>query len=320
MEWMILSHLPTRSLEEGFIPAAIGLNVGVTIFTDCIQEHVLRKESVSVYQHCKLLECDIFNPLSIARLLAIHSLNFSGILATAPGLQPCAAILSDYCGLAGPSWHSALLCSQKNVLRNRLNFGDRSISSRIIHTADPQSENLIEHFPAIVQSLEPGADNGGLRVSNAKELRACLDTLCEGLVLVENFLQGYFYTLESLCTPDGFTVLGGSCIRIEGHGHNSTRRRHWIANPPHQKAVVDRLSELNLGVGRHHVEYVLTDQGLRILDIYNGLNSDEEELSLNDQLNGDLFRETLHLCLGIPSSPLQWQQASNMTDAMEVLA
>ncbi|WP_141215584.1 hypothetical protein [Hahella sp. CCB-MM4] len=320
MELILLSHLPTRVLEEGFIPAAIDLNVEVTILTDCIHEHVLRKKFVPAYQHCKLLECDIFNPLSVARLMAIHQLRCDGILAMAPGLQPSAAILSDYHGLSGPSWHSTLLCSQKNALHNRLDPSDNVTNSKIIQAADLKSASMIKHFPAVVQSLEPGTGDNGQVVRNQEELSRYLTTLSEGFALVENYVEGEFYTLEGLGTPEGFIVLGGSRIQIQELSGSTIRQPQWMATLPLQNEVLSQLSGLGLGLGRHHVEYTITANGPRIKEIHNGLHTEDGELSLNEHLEGNLFRETINICLGIPSQPLQWCETHQESPMLEAMA
>ncbi len=320
MELILLSHLPTRLLEEGFIPAAIDLNVEVTILTDCIHEHILRKESVQAYQHCKLLECDIFNPLSIVRLMAIHQLKCDGILAMTPSLQPSTAIISDYYSLAGPSWHSVLLCSQKNALRHRLNTSGKLAHSRVIHTADPGSEALIEHFPARVQSLESGTGINAEVVHNPEELRTCLAAFCEGFALVEDYVEGELYSLDGLGTTDGFIVLGGSHIQLHESNRESKRRYQWVSNPPYQQEVLALLSGLNLGLGRHHIEYLVTGNGPQIREIHNGLHNENNEFLLNEHLKGDLFRETINLCLGVPTRSLKLPKEEAASAAMEAMA
>lgn len=96
MELLILAHTPTRSLELGFLPAAAELQLKVTILTDCIREHIARAQASAPYAHCEVAECDIFNPLAVARFVAVHGRRFSGVLAADAGLHACAALSAAY--------------------------------------------------------------------------------------------------------------------------------------------------------------------------------------------------------------------------------
>lgn len=304
MELLMLSHVPTRTLEQGFLPAAIDLKLKVTILTDCVREHVLRARASSVYRHCKLLECDIFNPLSIARLIAVHDLKFSGGLAAGAGVQACAALIADYLGLPGPSWRSALLCDQRSIVRSGFEAQSLPRSRWIVNCAEPDISIDAASFPLTVQALETDFAGDGQIVRDPQELKQCLAQMRDGYALVEKHLEGERYALDGLGTPEGFSVLCGSHIRFTEDKRRTRRIQAFMQRPPRCDEVLALLSELDLGLGRHHVEYVVTGQGIGIREIHNGLHDDDAEFALNAQLDGDVFRETIKVCLGLPTEPL----------------
>lgn len=300
MELLLLSHVPTRVLEEGFLPAAIDLKLKVTLLTDCAREHLLWAKESSAYRCCNLIECDIFNPLSVARLIAVHDLKFSGVLAAAPDLQACAAIVADYLGLPGPSWRSALLCEQRSVLRDRFEPQSSSRSRWVVNCFDPDAGIDVGAFPVTVQSLETDLSAGGPIARNPEELKRCLREIHDGYVIVEKHRVGEVYALDGLGTPEVFIVLGGSHIQFDDDERRTKGIRSLMQRPPRCEELLALLSEIDLGLGRHHVEYAVTDKGMRIREIHNGLHDDESELALNAHFEGELFRETIKVCLGMP--------------------
>lgn len=304
MELLLLSHTPTRILEEGFIPAALELKLKISILTDCVSEHLLRAKEAPVYRHCQLIECDIFNPLAVARLLSVHELTFSGVLATDASSQACAAVVADYLGLPGPSWRSALLCDQRAVLRNCFAPEAAPPSRWIVHCAEPRADIDAESFPVTVQPLETGRACGGRIAWNPDDLTQCLAELHDGYALVEQHRDDdEVYALDGLGTPDGFVVLCGSRIQFDDDEYRTKRVQSFMPRPPHCDVVLALLAEHDLGLGRHHVEYAVTDKGIRIREMHNGLHDDASEFALAAQLDGDLFRATIKLCLGMPVKP-----------------
>lgn len=309
MELLLLSHVPTRFLEEGFIPAATDLKLRITILTDCAREHLLRAKESSVYRQCKLLECDIFNPLSVARLLSVQDLKFSGVIATDASLQVCAALMADYLRLPGSSWRSAVLCDQRFALRNRFELEPSPRYRWIMNCSEPGVDIDAGVFPVTVQPLETDIATGGSIVGNPADLKHRLAEIRDGYALVEKHQEGEVYALDGLGTPDGFVVLCGSHIQFNDDKCRTKLIQSFMQRPPRCDELLALVSGLDLGWGRHHVEYAVTDKGIRIREIHNGLHDDESEFAVNAQLGGGLFRETTKICLGIPVKPLHRLEA-----------
>ena len=317
MELLILSHAPTRVLEQGFIPAAIDLQLKVTILTDCVREHLMRAKDSPLYGQCKLIECDVFNPLAVARFVSVHGGEFSGVLAADTALRASAAMTADFLGVPGPSVRSAVLCDQRLDLHNHFELEALGQHRRIVNCSEPDADLGAEWFPATVQPLEAAATTGGAIVRNPEDLKRRLADMRYGYALVEKHSEDEeVYALDGLGAPDGFIVLSSSRIEFDDDAVRTKRVQSFVSQSPRNDELLALLSKLDLGLGRHHVEYAVSDKGIRIREIHNGLHDDESELALDDQLDGDLFRETIKAHLGMPVKPLRRLRVETMPAAI----
>ena len=300
MELLILAHAPTRTLELGILPATAGLQLKVTILTDCVREHIVRAKESPLYAQCELAECDVFNPLAVARFVAVHGRDIAGVLAADAVLHASAAVSAASLGLPGASWRSAVQHDQ------RLHAGRASQPARhIAACAGMPGDPAADWFPATVQALEGGAATGGAIVRNAAELQRQLSGLRHGYALVEKYREDEeVYALDALVTPAGFAILCGSRIQFDDDAVRTKRVHSFMPRPPRCDELLSLLLTHDLGYGRHHVEYAVASSGVRIREIHNGLHDDESELALDDQLDGNLFSEVVKASLALPVKAL----------------
>lgn len=315
MNLLILAHAPTRILDLGLLPAAAELQLDITILTDCVREHIVRAKDAPLYQRCELAECDVFNPLAVARHTALHGKRFAGVLAADAVLHASAAVCAAWLGLPGAAWRNAVLHDQ------RLHgAGPLRPARRIVACAHPAGLGA-DFFPATVQPLEGGAATGGAIVRNDAELQRLLGELRHGYALVEQYREDEeVYALDALATPAGFAILGGSRIAFDQDAVRTKRVASFMARPPRCEELLALLLTHELGHGRHHIEYAVSNAGLRIRDIHNGLHDDEAEFALDDQLDGELFTETLKASLGLPVKPPRLLQTDPLPAAVQGVA
>lgn len=303
MELLILAHAPTRLLEQGFLPAAAALQLKVTLLTDCITDHAVRAQASAWYGQCELAACDVFNPLAVARFVAVHGKQVAGVLAADAALRASAAVAAASLGLPGADWRNAVVHDQ------RLDPARAPGRRRIVDAGQPVVDAGPDWFPATVQALEAPAATGGTLVHDAAQLQRVLDDLCHGYALLEKAGQDEeVYALDVLATPHGLAILGGSRIAFDGDAVRTKRVHAFMPRPPRCDELLGQLYGHDLGVGRHHIEYAVAPAGLRIREINNGLHDDESELALDDQLDGDLFAEVVKASLGMPVKPLRLRQ------------
>lgn len=306
MELLILAHAPTRSLELGFLPAAAQLQLKVTILTDCVREHSARAQASASYARCDIAECDVFNPLAVARFAAVHGGRFSGVLAADAALHACAAVTAAYLQLPGPAWRNAVLHDQ------RLQPGGLPAGRRIADCA-PAAGARTADFPLAVGPLEGGAASGGVIVRDPAELERRLADLRHGYALLEQHREDEtVYALDALVTAQGFAILAGSRIAFDEDAVRTKRVHAFMPRPPRCEELLALLLTHDLGHGRHHVEYGISSAGLRIREIHNGLHDDESEFALADQLDGNLFGAVLRASLGMPVASPRLRQAGTL--------
>lgn len=307
MELLILAHAPTRNLELGFLPAAAQLQLKVTILTDCAREHIARAQASAPYAGCDVAECDVFNPLAVARFLAVHGQHIAGVLAADAALHACAAVSAAYLQLAGAAWRNAVLHDQ------RLQPGGLPAGRRVADCAHASGARVADCFPLAVGPLEGGAAAGGVIVHNPAELERRLADLRHGYALLEPHREDEaVYALDALVTAQGFAILAGSRIAFDQDAVRTKRVHTYMLRPPRCEELLSLLLARDLGHGRHHVEYGISSAGLRIREIHNGLHDDESEFALADQLDGDLFGAVLKASLGMPVVPPRLRQAGTL--------
>lgn len=308
MELLILAHAPSRKLDLGILPAAAELQLKVTILTDCVREHIVRAKDSPLYGQCELAACDVFNPLAVARLVAVHGKEISGVLAADAVLHASAAVSAACLGLSGASWRNAVLHDQ------RLHPGRAGRHQRrIVDCAEPASDPGAHWFPATVQPLEGGAATGGAIVRNAAELGDRLAELRYGYALLEKYHEDEeVYALDALATPEGLAILSGSRIEFDRDTVRTKRVHSFMPRPPRCDELLSLLLAHDLGHGRHHVEYAVSAAGVRIREIHNGLHDDESELALDDQLDGNLFSAVVKASLGMPVKAPHWRHLDTL--------
>jgi hypothetical protein len=295
---LIIAHSPSRTLEEGFLPAARGLGVAVCIVTDSLYQYVVRAQQNPAYNQCRLLECDATNPLAIIKALAIHQLQISAVIALDAGLHSCAAVVAEQAGLTqAGAWQSALQCEQAWATSAHQGTGkDRWL----INAAHPLKDYAIpaQAYPVCARPLESGGLHHEKLLANAAALEQYLNTV-GGYFLVETQPKGSeLYALDLLHGDQGFHILCGSHFHDSSTGDAGKRARSFIRRPPFCEQVIAQLAQLQPDYGRYCVEYRLVAGELQIRDINNGNYDGDTELAVAALLDGNLFRAQLQLALG----------------------
>jgi biotin carboxylase len=121
-------------------------------------------------------------------------------------------------------------------------------------------------------------------------------------MLIEEYMPGELYTLETLGDGTDLMVLGGfhvglgpppNFVEMEG------RWGDWLT--PAQKAqVLRQIEAVGVGFGSCHTEFVLTENGPRLIEINYRTVGDHMEFMLEHTLDLPLFEKILNLHLGEP--------------------
>lgn len=304
----ILAHVPTAPVNEGFLPAARALGLAVVLLTDCADAHRTHfaQSGLPAYPD-EIVPCDVFNPVAVIDAITRRDGQPAALFSNSDHLQTATAIASSYFGLPGKDWRTTYAAKNKAEMRRRM--AQRGIDTlRHAVVCDPAAVAALDDIPmpCIVKPREGVASQ---QVSLARD-RAELAGQCAAVwalhpgqaLLLEAYLEGPLYTLETL--GDGHTIraLGGFRVTLSPPPHFVELEAVWGTGlPPSVEAdVLDMIRRFGVGFGACHTEYVLTANGPRLIEINYRSIGDYREFLLRDTLPFPLFEQVLRLHLGQP--------------------
>jgi biotin carboxylase len=305
---ILLAHMPTDSVNEGFLPAAKSLGLSVTLLTDSADAHraYFAKSGLPAYPN-EILSCDVFNPLAVIDALAHRPARPAAIFSNSDHLQTSTSIAADYFGLPRKDWHTAYRAKNKAEMRARLQtlgidtLWHATICNPVMLSALPEVR-----FPAVVKPREGVAS---LQVTLARD-HAELRRQCEAVwadhpgrpMLVEEYINGPLHTLETLGDGKDLTVLGGFQVRLSQPPYFIEHEAVWLPGLPQGEAakVLEIVRAFGIGFGACHTEFVMSAHGPRLIEINYRNIGDYREFLLQETLGIPLFETVLRLYLGQP--------------------
>ncbi|WP_194715308.1 ATP-grasp domain-containing protein [Noviherbaspirillum soli] len=310
---IVLAHVPTDSVNEGFLPAAKALGLSVSLLTDCADAHRAHfaKDRLPAYPD-EIISCDVFNPLAVIDALAHRTARPGAIFSNSDHLQTSTSIAADYFGLPRKDWHTTYRAKNKAEMRVRL----QTLGIDMLWHAtvcDPAMLSALSEvpFPAVVKPREGVASLQVSLACNHAELRAQCDAVWAihpgRPMLIEEYIDGPLYTLETLGDGIDMAVLGGFQVRLSPPPHFIEHEAVWLPGPPQGEAakVLDIVRAFGVGFGACHTEFVMSAHGPRLIEINYRNIGDYREFLLQETLGIPLFKTVLRLYLGQPLPALQ---------------
>lgn len=305
MRMYLLALNPTDSVTEGFLPAARTLGLGVTVLTDQPAAHRAR------YPDTEVLECDVRDFRAVIALISARRPP-DAVFTNSDHLQTQAALAAEYFALPAKDWRAALRTKDKALLRRHLAAaGADRVFSLEIPGRTPPAEVLATTgeppFPCVVKPREGVASEDVVMAGTAGELLARCEEIRArrpgAALVVEEFLEGELYTLETL--GDGRTrhVLGGFRTELSPAPYFIEERLRFVpAHPPDVVSrIVSQLDALGVGFGSCHTEFVVGPDGrARIIEVNYRAIGDQCDLLLAELLGIPLFEHVLRTHLGEP--------------------
>jgi hypothetical protein len=312
-ELLVLAHVLTPAVNDGFLPAAKSLGLSVTLVTDCADAHRAHfaRAGLPAYPD-EILGCDVFNPLAVIDLLTHRSARPAAIFSNSDHLQTSTALVAHYFGLPRKNWHTTYRAKNKAEMRERLKaLGIDPLWHATVCDADMLAALADLPFPVVVKPREGVAS---LQVSLARDTGE-LRQQCSAVwvdhpgrpMLIEEFIEGPLYTLETLGDGQALTVLGGFQVDLSPPPHFVEHEAVWLPGCPGGEAakVLEIIRAFGIGFGACHTEYVLSPQGPRLIEINYRNIGDSREFLLQDTLGIPLFETVLRLYLGEPMPTLK---------------
>lgn len=313
-ELIILAHTPTDSVNDGFIPAAQRLGLQVVLLTDSAEEHQQHfgQPGLPAYP-AEIVACDVFNPLAVIGELTRRTRKPAAIFSNSDHLQTSAAIAAGYFGLPGKDWQVTYRAKNKAEMRRALQARgldtlwhavvcDRAALSRVIDSVP---------FPCIVKPREGVASQQVMLSRDRTELQVqCAAAWVEqpgAPLLLEEYIDGPLYTLETLGDGENICVLGGFQVKLSPPPYFVELEAQWGTGltAAQEAGVVEMIRRFGVGFGACHTEYVMTGRGPRLIEINYRNIGDYREFLLQDTLGIPLFETVLRLYLGEPLPRLE---------------
>lgn len=305
---ILLAHVPTDAVNQGFLPAARRLGFDVMLLTDRADAHLrhFSAQGLPAYP-CEIIACDVFNPISVIAEISRHAQRPAAIFSNSDHLQTSAALAADYFGLPGKDWKVTYRTKNKAAMRDHLRDHGVDLLWHAVAANEEEVARLSAiPFPCVVKPRE-GVGSQLVRLCEDKDAlvlhcRHAWSAEAGRTMLIEEYMPGELYTLETLGDGTDIMVLGGfhvalgpppNFVEMEGRWGN------WLT--PSQKAeVLRQIQAIGVGFGSCHTEFVLTENGPRLIEINYRTVGDHMEFMLEHTLNLSLFEKILRVHLGEP--------------------
>ncbi|MBC7859856.1 MAG: ATP-grasp domain-containing protein [Burkholderiaceae bacterium] len=313
-ELIILAHVPTDSINEGFIPAAQRLGLSVVLLTDHADAHRRHFSQAELAAYpSDIIACDVFNPLAVIDVLTCRAQAPAALFSNSDHLQTSSAIAADYFDLPHKDWHVTYRAKNKAQMRAHLQAEglDRLWHALVCDGAALARVAQAVPFPCIVKPRE-GVASQQVTLSHD---RAELEAQCGAVwaaqpalpLLLEEYIAGPLYTLETLGDGKQLRVLGGFQVSLSPPPYFVELEARWGTglSSCQEEQVLDLIRRFGIGFGACHTEFVISDKGPRLIEINYRNIGDYREFLLQDTLDIALFEIVLRLYLGEPLPPLQ---------------
>lgn len=308
-EIVIVAHIATDSVNDGFIPAAKALGLHIVLLTDCAPVHRehFAQSNLSGYPD-EIIACDVFNPLAIIDAVTRRTRRPAAIFSNSDHLQTSAAMAARYFGLPAKDWRTAYRAKNKAEMRAHLAaLGIDTLWHTVVYEA--ASLTAVQDkvpFPCVVKPREGVASQQVSLSRDAEELKAqCAAVWATHpgqALLLEEYIEGPLYTLETLGDANDMVALGGFRTALSPPPHFVELEAIWGTGLPAETPaqVLEIIRRFGVGFGACHTEYVMSAHGPRLIEINYRTIGDYREFLLRDTLQIPLFEIVLRLYLGEP--------------------
>ncbi|WP_040840409.1 ATP-grasp domain-containing protein [Nocardia brevicatena] len=296
----LLALNPTDSVYEGFLPAAARLGAEIVVLTDEPDPHHRRHPGLRV------VACQVRDHRAVIGALTDLP-PADGIFTNSDHLQASAARAAMHFGLPGKDYRVAQRVKDKALLRRHLaDAGLDTVWSRELAVDEDPSvlAELDIPSPCVVKPREGVASEDVVLVTRPAELmmrcKEIRQRRPDTALVVEEYLDGPLYTLETLGDGNHRTVLGGFATTLSAPPY-FVELRHTFT-PAHPEPIVAQvlaqLDALGIGFGCCHTEFVVQYGRARLIEVNYRAIGDHCDLALEQVLGIPLFERVLRVHLG----------------------
>ncbi|MCL1125422.1 ATP-grasp domain-containing protein [Shewanella surugensis] len=306
---VLITHVENKAVTQGFVPAAISLGYDVCLLTDHGLDHKQFFSTVELGPEY-LFECDVFNPLAIIDSLKNRQLHPQVVFSNSDHLQACTAVVADYFSCPAKNWQACYQAKNKAEMRSKLS--QLSLPNVWTHHWN-MDQNLPSElvFPVIAKPREGVASMDVTLCENKADLMAYASSFGrnDAPILLEAYLEGPLFTLETLGDGKAIQMIGGFDVALSPLPHFIEKEAIW--NGPvgltHREAALAQIVAFGINFGVCHSEFILTEKGPILVEINYRSIGDGREFLLNELLPFDWFEAILSLHAGQNLPPLETQ-------------
>lgn len=302
---VMLTHVCHAAVTEGFLPAAGRLGLPVVLVTDHRLAHLHYFSQTPDYAPLQIIECDVFNPLSVIDALRSAGIRPALVFSNSDHLQTATALVAASFGRPAKDWRVCYAAKNKAAMRERLR--ELGLPTPWFHSLAPG--NALPQdipWPVIAKPREGVASMDVKLCTDSVDLRDYLDAFWQRhpgrTVLLEAFLEGPLFTLETLSDGERIDAVGGFDVTLSEPPHFIELEARWNGDAFKQgkdKALAQvRAFGVNFGVC--HSEFILTTQGPVLVEINYRSIGDGREFMLDRMFNHHWFETILRLHRGEP--------------------
>ncbi|WP_143870950.1 ATP-grasp domain-containing protein [Catenovulum sediminis] len=216
---IILTHVLNTTAVTGFVPAAKALGLRVWLLTDDIVAHqqFFSNPKLDAYPD-EILSCDVFNAQSIIELILQNNLHPSAIFTNSDHLQTACAQAADFFALLGKDWRVCYRAKNKTAMRQYLK--QSGLETTWYQAVDEinQLETLNPPYPIVAKPQQGVASMDVKLCQNHQDLAQFCNQFWQQhpnqSLLLEQYLQGTAFTLETLGDGENLVALGGFDIEL----------------------------------------------------------------------------------------------------------
>lgn len=219
-------------------------------------------------------ECDFFHDISIYDIDAIvescQRVGVDGVVSTASEkIAPVVAQVAQRLGLNGTTPQAINTIQNKGSVR-RLTASLSAIAKPRIWTPS-ERDNII--YPCVVKPAVGAAKKGVSFCASESHLDEALKYAGDGEILIEEYITGDEYSVESLSYHGEHHVIQVTQKKSSGHPHFVELEHHQPAplsdetRQAVEKAVCDLLTAVGYTNGASHIELKINPQGIYLIEI-----------------------------------------------------
>lgn len=300
----IVAHVPTDAVNDGFLPAARRLGLSVTLLTDHVDAHErhFARAGLPAYPD-QIIACDVFNPIAVIE--ALDGRQPDAIFSNSDHLQTSTAAVAAHLGLPGKDQRVVYRAKNKAAMRAYMARNGIDMLWHKVVTSEIDLLTVTEApFPCVVKPREGVGSQLVRLVHDMDELsqycRAVWTDRPGCILLVEEYIAGDLYTLETLGDGRSIRALGGFRVTLSDPPHFVELAAEWgnWLTTDQQAVIMNQIGAFGVGFGSCHTEFVLTPNGPRLIEINYRTVGDRREFLLEETLGFPLFETILRLHLG----------------------